>query len=95
MAAIQWCRYQAVSEDDFGRRWLQIQADLGLAQNTVDAYARGLDEYLQFLRRLGVPAISAGREAIAGYLAFLRKPLDEAGRVVCASSPARLSNATM
>lgn len=25
-------------------RWLRIQAEIGLAQNTVDAYGRGLEE---------------------------------------------------
>jgi site-specific recombinase XerD len=95
MAAIQWSRYQAVVENEFSRRWLQIQVDLGLAQNTVDAYARGLDEYLRFVRSRAVPAISAGRETIAAYVGFLRKPSEDNGRLVCISGSHRLSNATL
>ncbi len=95
MAVIQWVRYQAIASEEFARQWLQIQSDLGLAQNTVDAYGRGLEEYLRFLGSLEVPVASAARTHVAAYVASLRKPLDQAGRVVCISSTARLSNATI
>ena len=52
MSEIDWSRYPFVAENDLGRRWLQIQCDLGLAQNTVEAYGRGLEEYLRFVRDL-------------------------------------------
>jgi hypothetical protein len=38
MSEIDWSHYPLTGESDLGRRWLQIQCDLGLAQNTVEAY---------------------------------------------------------
>ena len=95
MAVIQWSRCQAVAENEFARRWLQIQLDLGLAQNTVDAYARGLDEFLRFASSSGVPAIQASRETIAAYLGHLRSKATDKGKIICISAPGGLSNATL
>jgi hypothetical protein len=44
MDEVDWFRYSLVRDSDCLRRWLQIQSDLGLAKNTVEAYGRGLDE---------------------------------------------------
>ncbi len=40
MSHIQWERYPSVAGLLQARTWLQIQHDLGLAQNTVEAYGR-------------------------------------------------------
>ena len=50
----------------FGRHeqaatWLQIWADLGRAPRTIDAYARGLAEYLLLCEREGVDPLTANR----------------------------------
>jgi hypothetical protein len=65
MSEIDWSRYPLVAESDLGRRWLQIQCGLGLAQNTVEAYDRGLEEYLKFVRDLHTDPKQAGSEIIA------------------------------
>ena len=54
------------------RAWLTFQSHRGLAENTLDAYSRGLETFLRFLsdRQLSVPAI--GRIHIGTYLASLQ-----------------------
>ena len=44
VAIVPWSRDPSFAADDWTRRWPQIQADMGLAQNTVDACGRGLEE---------------------------------------------------
>lgn len=41
--------------------WLQAWEDLGRAPRTLDAYARGLAEYLALFEREGVDPLAAGR----------------------------------
>ena len=50
------------------RAWLRIQADLGLARNTVEAYGRALQDYLTFTARAAVASETAGRAHIAAYV---------------------------
>src|SRR3954470_25067981 len=42
--------------------WLGMRADLGIAPRTLDAYARGLSEYLAFCAASGADPLTAGRE---------------------------------
>ena len=44
VAIVPWSRDPSFAADDWTRRWPQIQADMGLAQNTVDACGRGLED---------------------------------------------------
>jgi hypothetical protein len=39
--------------------WLRVWADLGRAARTIDAYARGLAEYLEMCEREGVDPLTA------------------------------------
>ena len=41
--------------------WLQIWVDVGRAPRTIDAYARGLTEYLLVCEREGIDPVSATR----------------------------------
>ena len=50
--------------------WLRVWADLGRAPRTIEAYARGLAEYLQVCERDGADPLSATRAHVAGYVAF-------------------------
>ena len=96
MAIVRWSRHPSVAANDWGRRWLQIQADMGLAQNTVDAYGRGLEEFLCFTRSMGAAFLEVRREHIAAYVRFLRtKPGQEERTVVVIDAASRLSNATL
>lgn len=65
---IQWERYPALAGATRARDWLAIQAQLGLAQNTVDAYGRALHDYLAFSMQRGVDPESARRDHVAAYV---------------------------
>jgi hypothetical protein len=96
MSEIDWSRYPFVAQNDLGRRWLQIQCDLGLAQNTVEAYGRGLEEYLRFLRDLYTDVRQAGCEIIANYVSSLRARAGAArGNVISIDTKSSLSNTTL
>jgi integrase/recombinase XerD len=96
MSEIDWSRYPLICEHKLARRWLQIQRDLGLAQNTVEAYGRGLEEYLTFVRVLQADLMQATGEIIAAYVRSLRKrPGSTRGNVISMGSHSTLSNATL
>ena len=41
--------------------WLRVWTDLGRAPRTIDAYARGLAEYLEMCEREGLDPLTASR----------------------------------
>jgi len=47
---------------------LRIWVDLGRAPRTIDAYARGLAEYLQVCEREGVDPVTANRAHVAVFV---------------------------
>jgi integrase/recombinase XerD len=76
--------------------WLQVQADLGLAPRTIDAYARGLTDYLRVCERDGIDPLTAERAAIAGYVRDLATRSSHRGpTVVALDSGVGLANATL
>jgi site-specific recombinase XerD len=76
--------------------WLQVWADLGRAPRTIDAYARGLAEYLLVCERDGVDPVAATRADVAGFVRELRcRPGRRGGNVVSIDSGAGLANATL
>ena len=76
--------------------WLQIWTDLGRAPRTIDAYARGLAEYLAMCEREGVNPLTANRAHIAVYVRELTsRPSRRGGNVVSIDSGSGLSNATI
>lgn len=48
--------------------WLRVWSDLGRAPRTIDAYARGLAEYLEMCERENVDPLTANRAHIALYV---------------------------
>jgi len=89
MNEIKWERYPHLSGQEQACTWLTIQAHLGLAANTLAAYARALDEYLGFCARREIDALKAKREHIALYVNRL------ADRKCANHTQKGLSNATM
>jgi site-specific recombinase XerD len=75
--------------------WLHVWADLGRAPRTMDAYARGLAEYLEMCERVGVDPLSADRAHIASYVRELAGPSRLGANVVSIDSGAGLANATL
>jgi integrase/recombinase XerD len=76
--------------------WLRLWTDLGRAPRTIDAYARGLAEYLQMCEREGVDPVTASRAHIAIYVRELtERPSRRGANVVSIDSGAGLANATI
>ena len=76
--------------------WLQIWADLGRAPRTIDAYARGLAEYLLMCEREDVDPIAANRAHVAVFVRELTsRPHRRGGNVVSIESGSGLANATI
>ncbi len=93
---IQWDRFPRLQSSVEGKKWLEIQHMLGLAINTVEAYGRGLEEFLRWCDGAEVQAVDAGRADLASYVGELRSRPGPRGRgVVDIDSGAGLSNATM
>ena len=69
---IPWDRCPTVAAHPMCRAWLTFQSHRGLAENTLDAYSRGLEIFLRFLsdQQLPVPAVT--RVHIGTYLASLQ-----------------------
>ena len=79
MHVIRWSRYPTLTANDDARRWLQSVADLGLAPNTIEAYGRGVEQYLFFSRSKGVAPDKAKRDHIAAYVRFASSKKPRAG----------------
>lgn len=96
MGEVRWERFPAVGRSPHARIWLTIQANLGLARNTIDAYGRALQDYLAFSERRAVVADLAGREHVAAYVHDLtHRPNSRGARVRVLDSGAGLANATL
>lgn len=52
-------RWPALGQCEAASTWLRIQADLGLAARTIEAYARGLADYLKVCAREGIEPLRA------------------------------------
>jgi hypothetical protein len=48
--------------------WLKVWTDLGRAPRTIDAYARGLAEYLLMCDRDGIDPLTANRAHVASFV---------------------------
>ena len=82
MTEVRWERYPLVAQTPHARSWLAIQANLGLAPNTVEAYGRALQDFLAFSARRAVAAESATREHIAAYVGDLTSRPNRRGAAV-------------
>jgi site-specific recombinase XerD len=76
--------------------WLRIWTDLGRAPRTIDAYARGLGEYLLVCEREGFDPLTATRAQVAVFVRELTsRPSRRGANVVALDSGSGLANATM
>ena len=81
---------------DAAAGWLRIWTDLGRAPRTIDAYARGLAEYLEVCEREGVAPVAASRAHVAVFVRELTsRPSRHGANVVSFDSGGGLSNATI
>ncbi|MEV7595851.1 site-specific integrase [Kitasatospora sp. NPDC089797] len=76
--------------------WLTIWTDLGRAPRTIDAYARGLAEYLVMCEREDVDPVTANRAHVALFVRELTsRPHRRGANVVAIDSGSGLANATI
>ena len=91
-----WQRYPLVARTPLARAWLKIEANLDHAPNTIDAYGRGVEEYLRFCEAKGVEPTAATRGHVASYVRHLLSRPTRAGAQAVAPDPgAGLANATI
>jgi site-specific recombinase XerD len=96
MTDIRWERYLHVAQQDHVRAWLQIQGNLGLAPNTIDAYGRALNDYLAFCQRQETEVETATREALSMYIRDMTsRPNPRGVNVRVLDSGFGLANATL
>ena len=89
-------KWPVLGRHDRAAEWLGIWVDLGRAPRTVDAYARGLAEYLDVCEREGIDPVSASRAHVAVYVRELcSRPSRRGGNVVSIDSGSGLANATI
>jgi integrase/recombinase XerD len=93
---ILWERFPQTKRCAEAKQWLEIQRMLGLAPNTIEAYGRGLEDFLGWCKRTKVKVVLASRADVAAYVGDLRKRPGPRGKnVVALESGSGLSNATM
>lgn len=96
MQDVSWARYPRLAQTPRARSWLQIQANLGLAPSTVDAYGRALEEYLDFCSQREITAEAATREHVSWYVHDLTaRPNPRGNKVRMLDSGFGLANATL
>jgi integrase/recombinase XerD len=89
-------RWPVLARHARAAEWLRIWADLGRAPRTIDAYARGLVEFLQVCERDGIDPLAANRAQVAAFVRDLTgRPSRRGGNVVALDSGAGLANATL
>src|SRR5215469_10218509 len=96
MTEIRWEQYPLVARHERARKWLQRQAHLQLAPNTVDAYGRCLNDYLGFCAKHSVQPEAVTRDLVALYVQDLaHRPNPKGANILSLESGRGLSNATM
>jgi integrase/recombinase XerD len=93
---VRWERYPLVAQTPHARSWLAVQANLGLAPNTIEAYGRALQDFFAFSAGRAVAASAVTREHIAAYVGDLRsRPSRRGAAVRVLDSGVGLANATL
>ncbi|WP_277607969.1 tyrosine-type recombinase/integrase [Streptomyces boncukensis] len=89
-------KWPVLGRHERAAEWLQAWTDLGRAPRTIDAYARGLAEYLVMCGRENVDPLTAGRAHVAVYVRELTsRPSHRGANVVSIDSGSGLANATI
>ena len=89
-------KWPVLGRHERAAEWLRVWTDLGRAPRTIDAYARGLAEYLLICERDDVDPVTAGRLHVAAFVKDLStRPSLRGENVVALDSGAGLANATL
>jgi integrase/recombinase XerD len=93
---INWDKYPMVASNKEAHAWLIRLANRGKAPNTLDAYGRGLNDFLEFCNRSEVEPAQITEEHVDLYIKDMRTRPSRLGvTVVDIASGAGLKNATM
>jgi integrase/recombinase XerD len=65
-------KWPVLARHERAMEWLRIWIDLGRAPRTIDAYTRGLAEYLQVCEREEIDPLTATRAQVAVFVRELR-----------------------
>jgi integrase/recombinase XerD len=74
MSNLEWEHYPIIQANEPVRRWLSMQVHLQLSTNTIQAYARALQLYLQFCEHQQIDVETASREHIALWIQEMTHP---------------------
>lgn len=89
-------KWPVLARHERAAEWLRIWADLGRAPRTIDAYARGLAEYLRLCEREGIDPLAANRSQVALFVRELTtRPSRRGANVIVLDSGSGLANATL
>jgi integrase/recombinase XerD len=89
-------KWPVLGRHERAAEWLQIWTDLGRAPRTIDAYARGLGEYLLVCEREGIDPLTANRSQVALFVReLITRPSGRGSNVVVLDSGSGLANATL
>ena len=89
-------KWPVLGRHERAAEWLRVWTDLGRAPRTIDAYARGLAEYLLICERDDVDPMTAGRLHVAAFVKDLStRPSRRGTNVVALDSGVGLANATL
>lgn len=89
-------KWPVLGRHERAAEWLRVWTDLGRAPRTIDAYARGLAEYLLICERDGIDPVAANRLHVAAFVKDLStRPSRRGTNVVALDSGAGLANATL
>jgi integrase/recombinase XerD len=96
MTDVRWERYPLVGAHPLARGSLQLQADLGLATNTIAVYGRALQEYLSSSAHTAAASEAARRGHLAACVRGLTtRPRQRGARGRGLDAGAGLANATL
>jgi integrase/recombinase XerD len=94
--SIRWESYPLVAHFQPAHDWLDVQSKLGLEKNTVEAYGRGLNDFLTFCQRTEISVIEATKADIASFVEEMaHRPNPKGDNVRYLHSGVGLANATM
>ncbi len=95
-STIRWERFPRIAAADRAKTWLLIRQNVGLAPNTILAYARALEGYLDFTATHHIAIDRASREHVALYVHdLLSRPSPRGTAVRRLDSGVGLANATL
>src|SRR6266498_3947805 len=96
MCSIEWEKYPRIAGHSLARDLLLLEASLGRASNTLDAYARGREDFFTACSLLNILPDQATREHVALWVREMttRSPRQKALSKRASSAPG-LSNATL